>query len=76
MNPVFCMNVAGPCTFDFVCIEWMNAMSSTHEPMCGTRSLTHLPDRPYCFQPHGLFIQLPGSLWNSSTFSPVSNRWP
>ena len=42
-NPVFCMNVAGPCTFDFETKEWTKAISSTQLPRCGTRSLIHLP---------------------------------
>ncbi len=53
-KPVFCMNVAGPCTFDFETIEWMKAMSSTHSARCGTRSLIHLPHWPYCRQAQGL----------------------
>ena len=51
-------------------------MSSTQPARCGSRSLTHLPDSPCCFQPHGLFITAPGLLWNSSTFPPGSNFWP
>ena len=50
------MNVAGPWTLDFETIEWTNAMSSTQVARCGTRSLTHLPHCPYCFQPQGLFM--------------------
>src|SRR5204862_4431129 len=61
-KPVFCMNVARPCTLDFEIIEWMNAMSSAHEPMCGTRSLIHLPHWPRGLHSHGLFISSPGSL--------------
>ena len=57
---VFCMNVAGPWTFDLETIEWMNAMSSTHSARCGTRSLIHLPHWPYCFQSQGLAMQSPG----------------
>src|ERR1041385_6965018 len=52
-NPLFCINVAGPWTLDFEVIEWMNATSSTHEPRCGTSSLTHLPHWPRCSQSHG-----------------------
>src|SRR6516164_7937114 len=61
-NPVFCMNVAGPCTFDLETIDGMKAMSSTQLARCGTRSLIHFPDCPYCFQPHGLCRQAPGLL--------------
>ena len=53
-----------------------DAPPSTQPPMWGTRSLTHLPLWPYCFHAQGLCIHVPGSLWNSSTFSPVSNRSP
>src|SRR5437867_6449748 len=60
-KPLFCMKVAGPWTFDFDTIEWMKAISSAHEPMCGTSSLIHLPHWPDCFQSHGLFITAPGS---------------
>ena len=75
-KPVFCMNVAGPCTFDFETIAGRNAMSSTQVARCGTRSLTHLPHWPYCRHFHGLAITAPGSLWNSSTLPPGSNFWP
>src|SRR5204863_8888564 len=67
-NPEFCMYVAGPWIFDFETIEWINAISSTHCASPGTKSLTHLPHWPYGLQLHGLFMQGPGSLWNSSTF--------
>ena len=60
-NPVACMNVAGPCTFDFDTIEWMNAMSSTHSPSAATGSLSHLPQLPCCRQPNGDFITLSGA---------------
>src|SRR5688572_402412 len=76
MNPVFCMNVAGPCTFDFDISEWTKAMSSTHLAVCGNRSLTHFPHLPCCFHPQGLGMTVPGLLWNSSTFSPGSHFSP
>jgi len=38
-KPVDCINVAGPCTFDFDTIEWMKAISSTHSPSADTGSL-------------------------------------
>ncbi len=75
-KPVFCMNVAGPWTFDFETIACRKAMSSTQPARCGSRSLTHLPHWPYCFHSHGLFMQAPGTLWNSSTLPPGSNGWP
>ena len=61
-KPVFCMNVAGPWTFDFETIEWINAISSTHVASCGTRSLIHLPLWPYCFHAQGLARHAPGEL--------------
>src|SRR5205807_963125 len=75
-KPVHCMNVAGPWTLDFEAIEWMKAMSSTQLARCGSRSLTHLPHLPCCRHCHGLFRQLPGTDWNSSTLPPGSNFWP
>jgi hypothetical protein len=75
-KPVFCKNVAGPCTFDFEIIAGRNAMSSTHSARRGTRSLIHLPQRPNGFQPQGLFITPPGVLWKSSILPPGSNVWP
>ena len=68
-KPVFCMNVAGPCTFDFATIEWMNAMSSTQDARWGTRPLTHLPHWPCCFQSQGLAITAPGLLWKQLDFA-------
>src|SRR5262245_29318495 len=37
---------------DSAYIEWMNAMSSTHEPTLGKMSDTHLPHWPYCLKPN------------------------
>ena len=59
-KPVFCMNVAGPCTFDLATIAGRNAMSSTQPARCGTRSLIHWPHWPYCRHFQGLVITAPG----------------
>ena len=75
-NPVFCMNVAGPWTFDFEIIDGKNAISSTHSARCGTKLLIHFPDSPCCRHSHGLLMTGPGSLWNSSTVPPGSNFSP
>ena len=61
-NPVFCMKVAGPWTFDLATMAGKNAMSSTQPARWGTRSLIHLPHWPCCRHFQGLCITAPGTL--------------
>ena len=76
MKPLFIMNIAGPCSADLLCIEWTNAMSSTHPASRGKRSLTHFSDRP-CrrnFQYDGR--QFPGLEAKNSSLPVGSKGWP
>ena len=38
LQPLFAMNIAGPCSALLLCIERMNAMSSTRSASLGKRS--------------------------------------
>ena len=56
-NPVFCMNVAGPWTFDFDDHRRAGTPCRRRSSArCGTRSLIHLPHSPCCLHAQGLFM--------------------
>ena len=46
MNPLFIMNMAGPCKADLLCMEWTKAMSSTQVANSGHQSVMPIPSSP------------------------------
>src|SRR5262245_66696287 len=63
MRPEFIISIAEPWIGDSAYIEWRKAMSSTQVARCGKRSLTHLPQRPYCLNCHFGPTTRPWFLW-------------
>ena len=49
---MFIWSIAEPWIGESAVIEWRKAMSSTQVARFGNRSLTYLPDWPYCWNFH------------------------